>query len=516
MAHVEAVTSIEQLIAAALGLGAASVGGPLSAREARLVAGIEPLHHEALADEITSGGDPIGDAFLRLRSARVRRDAGAFYTPRPIVEPMVRWALDQGPTRLVDPGCGSGRFAVEAVRQDPTLEVVAVDLDPVATLLARANLAVIGAQNVRVINTNYLSLRLPDAGKTAWVGNPPYVRHHELDPRTKRWAALAAGALGHRISGLAGLHALFFLATARKARPGDVGSFVTSAEWLDVGYGSVVRKLLLDGLGGQSLDMFDPRSMPFADVMTTAVITCFKVGDMPNQIAFQRLSAQGGPDIVLGNGMVIEAKAVTANRRWSPLFSSEARAEGATLGEVARVHRGTATGANDFFVMSKAEAEEQGLTEWARPVIGRAQEILESTGVVRDGPERRVVIDLPPLPRDELPQAAHDFIAKGEEQKIDHRYLAAHRQPWWYLGVSRPPIVASYMARRAPKFALNPDGLVILNIAHGVWPTDASADPAVLVARLNDASESFVGAGRTYHGGLEKFEPREMEALVLP
>ncbi len=75
--------------------------------------------------------------------------------------------------------------------------------------------------------------------------------------------------------------------------------------------------------------------------------------------------------------------------------------------------------------------------------------------------------------------------------------------------------MASYMARQAPALALNPDGLVLLNIGHGVWPADG-IDANDLVERLNKARASFTGSGRTYHGGLEKFEPREMEALVLP
>ena len=74
------------------------------------------------------------------------------------------------------------------------------------------------------------------------------------------------------------------------------------------------------------------------------------------------------------------------------------------------------------------------------------------------------------------------------------------------------------MARQAPRFALNPDGLAIVNVAHGIYPRSALSGHQLeaLVAALNQARESFRGNGRTYHGGLEKFEPREMEALQIP
>jgi hypothetical protein len=505
------------LIRAALDLGAAGVGGPLSRAEQRLadsVASHTQRGTTELADAIRTGADPLGDAFTTVRSPLTRRAIGAFYTPPAIVSPMVTWALSREPSRFVDPGSGSGRFAAAAVRAEPDITIVAVDLDPLATLLTRANLAVLGAKNSTVLNADYLTVRIPKAeGRTAWVGNPPYVRHHELRPANKRWAARAAKRLGHPISGLAGLHALFFMATALRAQKGDVGCFVTSAEWLDVGYGSVVRDLLLNGLGGSSLDLIDPKAIPFADAMTTALITSFITGESPESMAIHLVN--DAADLRLGDGPTIEVKVFARASRWSPLFRAGSRPIGETLGDLARVHRGQVTGANDFFVMTKAEAEKRGLRKWAKPAITAASEILSAGGVLHDAPERLVVIDLPAdLDRKGEP-AADAYLRAGERAKIHRRYIPSHRRPWWRVAAVAPPIVASYMARQAPAFALNPDGLMLLNIGHGVWP-EGDIDACALVERLNEARLTFSGSGRTYHGGLEKFEPREMEALFLP
>ena len=71
------------------------------------------------------------------------------------------------------------------------------------------------------------------------------------------------------------------------------------------------------------------------------------------------------------------------------------------------------------------------------------------------------------------------------------------------------------MARSAPIFAVNVDALSLLNIGHGIYPVKPMSRKGLqaLVRALNARRQEFLGFGRTYHGGLQKFEPREMEAV---
>ena len=536
MNHPPLMATETDLVRLALDLGADGFGGPLSRAERALIgqAGQRPACDPSLVaaarSQIRAGDDPLGDLFCALRSPLERRSAGAFYTPEAIVAPMTRWALASHPTRLVDPGCGSGRFSAAAVRADLALEIVAIDRDPLATLLTRATLAALDAR-ATVLNADYLTVRLPaHDGRTAFVGNPPYVRHHDLSAATKAWAVSAAQRLGQQVSGLAGLHALFFLATTLHARPGDVGCFITSAEWLDVGYGAIVRRLFTDGLGGQGLDLVDPRAVPFEDAMTTALIACFEVGATPTAVRVH-LVAEPTDLAHLAEGRSVPAVELRRSGRWSYLFRQPARsavdgvpadrgsARGRTLGDLVRVHRGFVSGGNDFFILTRERAADLGIAAWCRPAITSAVEIIRAGGVIRDAPERRVVLDLPA----NFDRAAHPavdaYLADGERRGVPAGYIASHRRPWWRVGAGEPaPIVASYMARQAPRFALNPDGLALLNIGHGLHPKEPMTDAELrwLVETLNGARDSYRGNGRTYHGGLEKFEPREMEALPIP
>ena len=527
---------LTDVIEAALNLGAERVNG-LSGAERELAAapgpgpasaGLLPAG-EDLRELIAAGGDPLGDALCAVRSPAERRGLGQTLTPGPIVQSMLDWAAGQAavPVIVVDPGTGSGRFLLAAGRRWPRAELVGVETDPAAALIARANLAAAGlAARATVINADYRALRLPPAsGPTLYLGNPPYVRHHQITAGWKLWFTTTARQRGLAASALAGLHVHFFLATAVHAAPGDLGVFITAAEWLDVNYGALVRSLLLGDLGGQAVHVFEPASPVFADAIVTSAITCFLPGTRPGAMRLELASGAG-----LGGGKRVSRATLTEARRWTPLVrgGTEPQRPGkmirragngmVELGEICRVHRGQVTGANAVWIRDHAE---NGIPHRFRfPAVTRARELFAAGGVLADPTPLRVVIDLP-ADLDELAAAERElvvaFIAAAARAGAADGYIARHRRAWWRVGLTEPaPILASYMARRPPTFVRNLAAARHLNIAHGLYPREHL--PSEVLDRLAAYLRGSVNVsqGRTYSGGLTKFEPGEMERLPVP
>ncbi|MFH1466768.1 MAG: class I SAM-dependent methyltransferase [Pseudomonadota bacterium] len=421
--------------------------------------------------------------------------------------------LARHPARVVDAGCGSGRFTVALRRAGFDGPLLAVDADPRACAMTRAHLAAAGLAPAEVCQADFLTTRLERTqGRTAFVGNPPYVRHHLLSPATKRWAQRCARDLGVKLSGLAGLHVLFLLAMARASQGGDLGCLVTSAEWLDARYGAAPRHLLAGRLGLTSLDVFDARADIFAGTASTAAVFAWEVG-WGGGARVGRPEALEGP---VARGIEVGREGLATAPRWSVLGRDRGPDTGGLvpLSSYARVHRGLATGANAFFTMTAREAEARGLTPWVRPCLCHAREVGE--GSVSPSSARRVLV-CPPDGAAEEP-AVRAWIGRGLRAGVSHGYLCRMRRRWWDLGTPpAPPIVATYMARRPPRFALNPEGCAVLNVIHGIWFKEL-VEPAVAAALVDwlNAHAGLLEGARTYHGGLRKWEPSDLEAVLVP
>lgn len=523
MSRLEGVSSLDELARISAALIGDTAG--LSVEELELLDGDASASPDLVAQArslILAGGDPLGSLYCRIHSREDRRPLGQTYTPGPIVEAMVKWAAEQGmPERIVDPGSGSGRYLLAAAEAFPQAKVLAVEVDALSALMVRANIAVRGLDERAEVHVgDYRNLELPEIeGQTLYIGNPPYVRHHQIDPEWKAWLTRTAKARGFKASALAGLHVHFFLATAELGRAGDRGAFITSAEWLDVNYGSLVRQLLLDGLGGESLHVIDPKVEPFDDATTTGAITTFKVGAPPESMRVRRVDEVADLGDLSG-GRKIGRDRLAESSRWSVLTRVTPKVpEGyVELGEICRVHRGAVTGSNATWVQTRA-----GLALPERvlfPSVTKARELFGAGERLDSTAGLRVVIDLPTeldeFDADEL-KGINKFLRAAKRAGVPDGYIASKRRAWWSVGLRAPaPILATYMARRPPAFVRNLGQARHINIAHGLYPRQDLSDGVLDTLGEYLRTKVSLDQGRVYAGGLTKFEPKEMERIVVP
>lgn len=478
----------------------------------------------AARSAIQAGTDPLGAAYCLIKSPKERRGAGQTFTPIEAVTGMFSWAEAQGDiARIIDPGAGSGRYVLYGLRRNARAYGIAAEMDPLVALLLRANAFALGVQDRLQIHLgDYRALQLPPIeGRTLFIGNPPYVRHHEISADWKDWYSDSLKALGHASSQLAGLHLHFFVKTLALARPGDLGCFITAAEWLDVNYGQSLRDLMTNGLGGRAVFVVSPEVPIFGDALVTACITCFAPGSQDGEIEFKNIdSAEQLLD--LSGGHFADKIRAKEERSWSVLLRNRdvVQHDGfVNLGDLFKVRRGQVTGKNSVWV---TRDNRFGLPEeFLIPSITDAADIIGApNNRIEDLARLRRVIDLPSSLEEldgDRRSAILEFLKWAQAEDADKGYIARHRKPWWRVNMKDvPQIVVTYMGRRPPVFAINTAGASLINVAHGLYPKMQLEEGTLetLVAWLNrNVSKD---SGRVYAGGLTKFEPSEVMRLQIP
>lgn len=481
------------------------------------------------------GVDIVGEAFQELLPGAIRRAAGQFLTPHWAADLMGAWLLQEETDLLCDPAVGSARLLYRtAQRPEPgPNELLGFDIDQSCLAMADLNLQARGLKSYRVERRNFL-LDPIDVAPDAVTCNPPYCRHHAIDPAEK--AAIHDGfaeRLGLRLNRLAGLHVLFLVRALEIAAPGARLAFITPAEWLDVNYGREVKQFVLEHARVEALVILKDDHLFFDGALTTAAITLLrKHGSGPDPGRTTKIvhlpTDLPEVDAVLAalrgeGGLRVDEVQLDAVQRWSR--KTAARSRGRALGELARVRRGIATGCNRFFVISEATRREHDLA------LDDLLSCITSPRLI-DGLEL-TSRDLDTLD-DEIPRWALEcrdpgsedsetslgrYLRRGRDKLQAHAgYLASKRRPWYALERRvASPILFTYMNRQRPRFIRNRAEAVPLNTFLIVEPRDG-VDVEQLWQALN--SEAFLhqlqDERRAYGGGLWKIEPKELEALPLP
>ena len=176
------------------------------------------------------------------------------------------------------------------------------------------------------------------------------------------------------------------------------------------------------------------------------------------------------------------------------------------------------TGANKVWVVRRGDVDlpESVLV----PSVTKARELFEAGETLVSNLHLKCIVDIPlnyQLLDNDSVVRIEQYIAYAQSIGADRGYVARHRRAWWSVGLGEPaPILATYMARRPPRFVKNCVRAGHINVVHGLYPRGKYSDQDVdlLVQYLNRNVELV--DGRTYAGCLTKFEPKEMERLMVP
>jgi len=176
------------------------------------------------------------------------------------------------------------------------------------------------------------------------------------------------------------------------------------------------------------------------------------------------------------------------------------------------------TGANRVWIagLHSADLPESVLFH----AVTKARELFAAKDVLADATSLRRIIDLPidlDLFDTDERRRIDKFLKLARALGADNGFIARNRKAWWSVGLRESaPILATYMARRPPAFVRNLADARHINIAHGLYPREHLSEQALRALAHYLSHSTSTTQGRMYAGGLTKFEPKEMERLLVP
>lgn len=483
------------------------------------------------------------------KTLRERNQLGQYSTPEPLAASIVGQLLDYAKVasslRVLDPAMGTGVFPLavlaEAERRGYSVDTICgYDIDehyavPSMSLLQEAPIS------YRIADFTVLGAPASEAERFDLLAcNPPYVRHHHLDALQKeRLARQVQSLTGYRPSRLAGLHVAFTILGTQWLRSGGVGAWLVPSEFLDVNYGVVLKRFLLERVTLLRIHRFDAADEQFADALVSSCVVFLRN---------ERPSADHHVDLTFGGSVSkpirtvsLRAGSLDPASKWSRLGTGAADRPSTepVLGDLFTIKRGIVTGCNDFFVLDESRARARGLpADVLTPLLPGPRHL--PNDVVEADSDGDPILDTKRFLFDcrltgaqllDAPLCLRSYLSEGQLLGADKGYIAKHR-PYWWLQETRPPapLLCTYMGRsqtseHSPfRFVLNKSRAIAANVYLMLYPRPearlAEPDIALFVERvwqfLKDLpSETLTSNGREYGGGLFKLEPAELAMVPL-
>ena len=480
------------------------------------------------------------DRLDSLKSATERNQWGQFATPPELALSIARYArrlMGDASVRFLDPAIGTGSFYSALDRAFPRESIssaVGIELDPI---FARAAEALWQGRGLHITEGDFTRQPPPDLRFNLVLTNPPYVRHHHLSVDDKeRLKMKLAQSLRLGISGLAGLYCYFLLLCHDWMEEGGLAIWLVPSEFMDVNYGSAIRRYLTERVTLLHIHRFCPSDAQFTDALVSSAIVVFRKSVPPSGHA-ARFSFAGSIEHPRTEGHVA-LDLLRGSRKWTQFPDNVAAGKTGelTLGDVFAIKRGIATGSNGFFILTESQMNEWRIPRrFAKPILPGPRHLAANVieALPDGGPKlspRLYLLDCDE-PEEKIRDAwprFYEYLQQGRRQGTHASYLTSRRVPW-YSQERRPPapFLCTYMGRsrngKPPiRFLWNRSQATAHNVYLMLYPKgplrDALSKDPGLQRQLFEALQlitptQLLAEGRVYGGGLHKVEPKELAQI---
>ncbi|MFA6404512.1 MAG: N-6 DNA methylase [Candidatus Paceibacterota bacterium] len=461
------------------------------------------------------------------------RDKGQFWTPSWVADAMVAYVAKNADL-VFDPGVGKGVFYSSLKKINPKIKFYGTDIDP--NIITDAKAEGIFDDNAHLEIRDFI-LNTPKKLFRGIVANPPYIRHHRLSQEYKeKFKAISIRSMNDTLDGRAGLHIYFLIQALNLLDKGGRLAFIMPADTCEGIFSKKLWDWISKDFAIDGVITFDHKATPFPGVDTNAVIFLIRKDSPIEKIKWikclepettQLLSLINDDfkddkfsDLVIYDRDLEEAISTGLSR------APQDRKFEFTLVDFAKVMRGIATGANEFFFLTKKKVKELKIPDkFFLTAVGRTRDA-EGSYITKETLEKlerkgRPTLLFFPNGTDwkNMPDSVKNYIIEGQKMGLSNRALISTRQPWYKMEVREKPVfLFAYLGRRNARFIKNEAGIIPLTSFLCVYPHSDNKeyiDKLWGVLQHPDTISNLQLVGKSYGSGAIKVEPRSLERLPI-
>ena len=444
---------------------------------------------------------------------------GQFFTNYKVARFMCSWACP-GAKSMLDPAVGNSIFLYYAKQYSSDCELYGYEIDEKILNYFGNPL------NAAISTSDYLT---NDWGQVydAIVCNPPYNRFQAVFNRNNVIDNIYKNT-GIKYSAYTNLYILFLLKSIHQLSKCGKLAYLIPSEFLNSQYGIPIKEMLIREQLLYAIVNFSNNNELFYNATTTCCIVLID-RSVKHHVLFYNLQSISELDSlqlsqINTNDKVIKVpyEALSAQEKWRIYLNQETMIDYPNLTNVSKfcsISRGIATGANDYFCLSKSMVKYYNISpNFIVECICHSADV-KSIIFMQTHFEQLALSDklvyLLDIKNDaQLDENTKKYLQKGEKTEINKRYLPAHRKPWYLMEQKRiAPIWVSTACRNGLKFVRNLSNAKSLTTFHSVFINDMFKQYTNIIFcyLVTPIAQEILRDNRKELGnGLDKFQPNDL------
>ncbi len=463
-----------------------------------------------------------------------RKKYAQFFTPAEVADIMTEWLLgNKALSDVLEPAFGLGIFSRILLSKKPSLSITGYDIDNI--IYEEALRVFEGSRCIKLILEDYIN------NDNNWeekydgiICNPPYFKFHNYD--NKGVISKVNQKLNFKLNFHTNLYALFLLKSINQLKENGRCAYIIPSEFLNSDYGVNVKKYLIQSKKLRHIIAFNFKENVFDDALTTSAIVLCANDEFTDTITFSHINdiaeLKKIKQIISSyphnhySDFSYNSNNIHVDIKWKNYYSPTNVPQFKNLvpfATYAKVMRGIATGANEYFSFNLSKLKSSGIDMAnMQPCICHSTDVCGLCFTSDDfntllNNNKNVYI-LNPINKQD--KKLNIYISKGEEKKINERYLTSKRTPWYSMEKRAPsPIWVNVFNREGLRFVRNETPTMNLTTFHCIYVNNNlfGVDADLLFAYLisNTAKMLFSISGREYGNGLNKFEPNDLNKSLM-